>query len=68
MCKGAPAVLCGNKVDLEDRKVKPKHTTLKDNIIKCYDISAKDSFQIDDPFRSLCRKLVGDDELFFVED
>ncbi|WAR03146.1 RAN-like protein [Mya arenaria] len=52
VCENIPIVLCGNKVDIKDRKY--------------YDISAKSNYNFEKPFLWLARKLVGDPNLEFV--
>lgn len=60
VCEGIPMVLCGNKTDLPDRKVKVKHITFhrKKNLMY-YDISAKSNWNFEKPFLALSRKLTG---------
>jgi len=67
VCENIPIVLCGNKVDVKERKVKAKTITFhrKKNLIY-YDISAKSNYNFEKPFLWLARKLVGDPELDFV--
>ncbi|KAI3891227.1 hypothetical protein MKW98_007532 [Papaver atlanticum] len=50
-----PIVLCGNKVDVKNRKVKAKQ------------ISAKSNYNFEKPFLYLTRKLAGDPTIHFVE-
>jgi GTP-binding nuclear protein Ran len=72
VCEGpVPTVMCGNKVDIAaaDRKIKPKQITFhRKKSFQYYEVSAKAKYQIDNPFLQLCRELVSDEELFFVED
>merc|ERR1712141_430043 len=65
---GIPIVLCGNKVDVKDRKVTPKQISFqrKKANIQYYDISAKSNYNFEKPFLWLARKLVGDPNLEFV--
>ncbi|KAB0356762.1 hypothetical protein FD754_000918 [Muntiacus muntjak] len=56
-CENIPIVLCGNKEDVKDRKVKAK---------SYYDISAKGNCNFEKPFLWLARKLIGDPNLEFV--
>lgn len=67
VCENIPIVLCGNKVDVHDRKVKAKTITFhrKKNLQYC-DISAKSNYNFEKPFLWLARKLVGDNALEFV--
>jgi GTP-binding nuclear protein Ran len=68
ICENIPIVLCGNKVDLKDRKVKAKQITFhrKRNQLQYYDISAKSNYNFEKPFLWLARKLCGAPELTFV--
>jgi len=68
VCEGIPIVLCGNKVDVKDRKVKPKQITFhRKKNLQYYDISAKSNYNFEKPFLWLTKKLVGDGNLSFVE-
>lgn len=68
VCEGIPIVLCGNKVDVKDRKVKAKTITFhRKKNLQYYDISAKSNYNFEKPFLWLARKLVGDANLEFVE-
>ncbi|DAA20885.1 TPA: RAN, member RAS oncogene family-like [Bos taurus] len=60
-------VLCGNKVDIKDRKVKAKSIVFhqKKNL-QYYDISAKSNYNFEKPFLWLARKMIGDPNLEFV--
>jgi len=62
-------VLVGNKVDVKDRKVKPKQITFhrKKNGVQYYDLSAKSNYNIEKPFLYLCKRLLNDHEVRFVE-
>ncbi|KAB0381474.1 hypothetical protein FD755_003391 [Muntiacus reevesi] len=51
-----PIVLCGNKVDIKDRKKN----------LQYYDISAKSNYNFEKPFLWLARKLIGDPNLEIV--
>ncbi len=63
-----PIVVCGNKVDCKDRKVKPKDIKFPEKSqIQYYDISAKSNYNFEKPFIYLARKLTGDPTLVFVE-
>jgi GTP-binding nuclear protein Ran len=62
-----PIVLCGNKVDVKDRKVKAKTITFhRKKNLQYYDISAKSNYNFEKPFLWLARKLVGNSGLEFV--
>eukprot|EP00178_Gracilaria_changii_P027639 TRINITY_DN8980_c0_g1_i1.p1 TRINITY_DN8980_c0_g1~~TRINITY_DN8980_c0_g1_i1.p1 ORF type:complete len:244 (+),score=50.21 TRINITY_DN8980_c0_g1_i1:70-801(+) len=68
VCDNIPIVLAGNKVDVKDRKVKPKMITFhRKKNLQYYDISAKSNYNFEKPFLWLARKLVGDPNLYFVE-
>eukprot|EP01110_Echinostelium_bisporum_P004818 TRINITY_DN21930_c0_g1_i1.p1 TRINITY_DN21930_c0_g1~~TRINITY_DN21930_c0_g1_i1.p1 ORF type:complete len:231 (-),score=116.86 TRINITY_DN21930_c0_g1_i1:128-799(-) len=68
VCENIPIVLCGNKVDLKDRKVKAKQITFhRKRNLQYYDISAKSNYNFEKPFLWLARKLVGEPNLIFVE-
>merc|ERR1711920_792494 len=68
ICENIPIVLVGNKVDVKDRKVKAKQITFhRKKNLQYYDISAKSNYQFEKPFLWLARKLVGDNNLSFVE-
>merc|ERR1712054_264296 len=68
VCEGVPVVLCGNKVDEKDRKVKPKQITFhRKKNLQYYDISAKTNYNYDKPFLYLARKVTNRNELIFVE-
>jgi len=65
VCEGIPIVLCGNKVDIKDRKVKPKQITFhRKKNLQYYEISAKSNYQFERPFLYLGRKLIGAQLLF----
>ncbi|XP_038056906.1 GTP-binding nuclear protein Ran-like [Patiria miniata] len=68
VCENIPIVLCGNKVDIKDRKVKAKTITFhRKKNLQYYDISAKSNYNFEKPFLWLARKLLGDANLSFVE-
>jgi GTP-binding nuclear protein Ran len=55
---GIPAVLCGNKIDIADRKVTPKSITFhRMKNLQYYDISAKSNYNFEKPFLYICRRL-----------
>jgi len=67
VCENIPIVLCGNKVDFKDRKVKAKAITFhRKKNLQYYDISAKSNYNFEKPFLWLARKLAGDSSLEFV--
>ncbi len=60
VCENIPIVLCGNKVDIKDRKVKAKQITFhRKKNLQYYDISARSNYNFEKPFLWLARKLVG---------
>ena len=61
VCENIPIVLCGNKVDVKDRKVRPKNITFhrRHPNIQYYDISSKSSYNFEKPFLWIIRKLTG---------
>ncbi|KAK2737086.1 GTP-binding nuclear protein gsp1/Ran [Onygenales sp. PD_40] len=69
VCENVPIVLCGNKVDVKERKVKAKAITFhRKKNLQYYDISAKSNYNFEKPFLWLARKLVGNQTLEFVAD
>ncbi|THV75217.1 ras-domain-containing protein [Aureobasidium pullulans] len=67
VCENIPIVLCGNKVDVKERKVKAKTITFhRKKNLQYYDISAKSNYNFEKPFLWLARKLVGNQTLDFV--
>jgi len=61
ICEDIPICLVGNKVDVKDRKVKPKQILFhrKKPNMQYYDISAKSNYNFEKPFLWLIRRLVG---------
>ena len=67
VCENIPIVLCGNKVDVKDRKVKAKTITFhRKKNLQYFDISAKSNYNFEKPFLWLARKLAGNPGLEFV--
>ncbi|KAJ2680976.1 GTP-binding nuclear protein gsp1/Ran [Coemansia spiralis] len=63
VCENVPIVLCGNKVDIKERKVKAKTITLhRKKNLQYYDI-----YNFEKPFLWLTRKLTGEPDIEFVE-
>ncbi|KAG4301809.1 hypothetical protein PCANB_002059 [Pneumocystis canis] len=59
VCENIPIVLCGNKVDVKERKVKAKSITFhRKKNLQYYDISAKSNYNFEKPFLWLARKLI----------
>ena len=68
VCGTIPIVLCGNKVDINERKIMADQMTfIQRNHLQYYDISVKDNYNCKEPFLWLARMLTGDDQLHFVE-
>jgi len=62
-----PKVICGNKTDMKDRKVKIRYITWpKRQGHQYYDISVKNLFNIHRPFLYLARELTKRDDLIFA--
>ncbi|ODV91250.1 hypothetical protein CANCADRAFT_31946 [Tortispora caseinolytica NRRL Y-17796] len=67
VCENIPIVLCGNKVDVKERKVKAKTITFhRKKNLQYYDISAKSNYNFEKPFLWLARKISGKSNLEFV--
>ncbi|CAK4071627.1 unnamed protein product [Aphanomyces euteiches] len=67
VCENIPMVLCGNKVDRKDRKVKVRQIAFhRKKNMQYFDISVKTHYNLDRPFLSLARRLVGEDKMRFV--
>lgn len=63
-----PIVLVGNKVDQKDRKVKANQITFhRRRNLQYFDISAKSNYQYEKPFLWILRTLIGDPNLYLVE-
>eukprot|EP00608_Synchroma_pusillum_P008897 CAMPEP_0198419152 /NCGR_PEP_ID=MMETSP1452-20131203/8_1 /TAXON_ID=1181717 /ORGANISM="Synchroma pusillum, Strain CCMP3072" /LENGTH=213 /DNA_ID=CAMNT_0044139275 /DNA_START=34 /DNA_END=675 /DNA_ORIENTATION=- len=68
VCDNIPIVLCGNKVEIKDRRVKARQIVFhRKKNLQYYDISAKSNYNFERPFLWLARKLSGDNNLSFVE-
>jgi len=67
VCETIPIVLCGNKVDCKDRKVKPKDIFFhRKKNLQYYDVSAKSNYNFEKPFLYIARKLTHDQNVQFV--
>ncbi|KAH0827150.1 GTP-binding nuclear protein [Lanmaoa asiatica] len=67
VCENIPIVLCGNKVDVKERKVKTGAVTFhRKKNLQYFEISAKSNYNFEKPFLWLARKLVGNPTLDFV--
>ncbi|KAL3745079.1 hypothetical protein ACJRO7_014224 [Eucalyptus globulus] len=68
VCENIPIVVCGNKVDGENRQVEARQFTFgRRNNLQHYEISARNMYNLKEPFLYLARELVGDPNLHFVE-
>ena len=68
VCENIPIVLCGNKVEVKDRKVKAKQINFhRKKNLQYYPISAKVNYNFEKPFVWLASKLAGNNDLIFVE-
>ena len=64
VCENIPIVLCGNKVDVKNRQVKPKQVTFhRKKNLQYYEISAKSNYNYERPFEYLAKKLTGRPDL-----
>eukprot|EP00483_Globobulimina_turgida_P008857 UN08875 len=70
VCENIPIVLCGNKVDIKDRKVKPKHILFhrKKVNMQYYDISAKSNYNFEKPFLWIIKKLSGNNNVKYTQE
>lgn len=67
ICENIPIVLCGNKVDIKERKVKAKNITFhRKKNLQYYDISAKSNYNFEKPFVWLAQRLTGHPDLQLV--
>lgn len=67
VCENIPIVLCGNKVDVKERKVKTGAVTFhRKKNLQYFELSAKSNYNFEKPFLWLARKLVGNPSLDFV--
>ncbi|XP_023175848.1 GTP-binding nuclear protein Ran-like isoform X1 [Drosophila hydei] len=68
ICGQIPIVLCGNKIDIKECKVKPKNIDFRSKSnMQYFPISAKSNLNFEKPFRWLARVLVGDPHLELIE-
>ncbi|KAK4778042.1 hypothetical protein SAY87_018229 [Trapa incisa] len=68
VCGNILVVLCGNKVDVKTRQIKPKQVTFhRKKNLQYHEISAKSNYNFEKPFLYLAQKLAGDMNLHFVE-
>jgi len=63
-----PIVLCGNKVDVKERKVKAKSITFhRKKNLQYYDLSAKSNYNFEKPFLWITKQLTGVSDLVFTK-
>lgn len=68
VCPNIPILLVGNKVDVNNRQVRPKMVTFhRKHSIQYYEVSAKSNYNFEKPFLYLARQLYNDDTLQFVD-
>merc|ERR1711959_526807 len=61
VCPNIPVVICGNKVDVNDRKVKARNITFhRKKNLQYYDISARSNYNFEKPFLYLVQRLLND--------
>ncbi|KAG0376249.1 GTP-binding nuclear protein gsp1/Ran [Mortierella sp. AD032] len=66
-CGNIPIVICGSKVDIRERKLKPKVIDFHRKMsLQYHEISAKGNYNLEKPFLSLTRELTGHQDLEFV--
>jgi GTP-binding nuclear protein Ran len=64
-----PIVICGNKCDIQERKVFPRDITFhRFHNLQYYDISAKSNYNYEKPFLYLIQKVLGSDDTQFALD
>eukprot|EP00854_Cymbomonas_tetramitiformis_P018288 gene18288-21804_t len=64
VCEAIPIVLCGNKIDVKNRQVKPKQVVFhRKKNLPYYEISAKSNYNFEKPFLYLARALASEAEL-----
>ena len=66
VCENIPIVLCGNKVDCKERRVRPKDIYFhRKKNLQYYDVSAKSNYNFEKPFLYIARKLTGNPNCAF---
>jgi GTP-binding nuclear protein Ran len=65
ICGDIPIVVCGNKVEMKNRKVKDKHITIGKKF-EYHETSVKSSYNLERPFLWLARKVHKCDHLQFA--
>ena len=67
VCENIPIVLCGNKVDVNDRQVKARNITFhRKRNLQYYDLSARTNYNFHMPFKWLARRLTNQPNLEFT--
>ncbi|KAM8704492.1 hypothetical protein ACLKA7_009010 [Drosophila subpalustris] len=67
ICGVIPIVLCGNKVDCKDHKIKSKNIVFhRKRNLQYYPLSSKTNLNYEKPFHWLARTLIGDPTLELV--
>jgi GTP-binding nuclear protein Ran len=68
VCGNIPIVLCGNKIDVRERKVKPKDITFhRKKNLSYFDISAKSNYNYEKPFLNIFSKIFNKNTYFIDE-
>lgn len=68
VCDKIPIVIVGNKIDLKDRRVRPKDINIHRKLMtQYYDVSAKSNYNFEKPFLYLLRTVTQDPMLKFIE-
>ena len=62
-----PLVVCGNKVDVKERKVKNNPTFARKKGLRHFEISTKTGHNFEKPLLHLTRALMGDNRLRFMK-
>lgn len=69
VCEHIPIVLVGNKIDIKDRKVLPKHIRFhRKKNLAYYDVSARSNYNFEKPFLALLRAMTGHRDLVLTEE
>ncbi|KAK3084044.1 hypothetical protein FSP39_007210 [Pinctada imbricata] len=67
ICENIPIVLCGNKADIKERKVKTRSIVYhRKHKLQYCDISARSNYNFEKPFLWLARHLLDDPSMEFV--
>jgi len=69
VCPDIPVVICGNKVDIKDRKVKQKNITFhRKHNLQYYDLSVRSNYNCVKPFLYIIRKIYKNPNIIIVEE